>query len=300
MSKLTAPMAAALLAALISAGYLWQQLRAERALTAQRQEQNTSLQDQVAQLELRLQRAAAMVALPTRPPQAAASSAPVPIAAVAEVIPAAVRDRQMLTSAAVNRTRMAVLFPDIEKVLGLTAEESDALAELLRTNPSDAAIEAQLGAKAPQWQEYKVSVEARRRTSELQQMLARSTHPLTDQQVQQLVPTIVTEQQRTAQEALARGPRPTDPRARLDFDEESLKATEARYRRIITASRNFMSTEQVTLMQSSQNRLLATQRANLQVQRAQVEAGGNAAATMSREYLVPADVAGPQVVGGPN
>jgi hypothetical protein len=224
----------------------------------------------------------------------------VPIAAVAEVIPAAVRDRQMLTSAAVNRTRMAVLFPDIEKVLGLTAEETEALAELLRTNPSDAAIEAQLGAKAAQWQEYKVSVEARRRTSELQQMLARSTHPLTDQQVQQLVPTIVAEQQRTAQEALARGPRPTDPRAQLDFDEESLKATEARYRRIITASRDFMSSEQVTLMQSSQNRLLATQRANLQVQRAQVEAGGNAAATMSREYLVPADVTGPPVVGGTN
>ncbi len=195
---------------------------------------------------------------------------------------------------------MAVMFPDIEKVLGLTAEEADALAQLLRTNPSDAAIEAQLGAKAAQWQEYKVSVEARRRTSELQQMLARSSYPLSEQQVQQLVPTIVAEQKRTAEEAVARGPRPTDPRARLDFDDESLKATEARYRRIITASRNFMSSEQVALMQSSQNRLLATQRANLQVQRAQVEAGGNAAATVSPQYFVPADVAGTPVVIVPN
>src|SRR5690606_35050624 len=119
MSKLTAPMAAALLAALISAGYLWQQLRAERALTAQWQEQNTSLQDQVAQLELRLQRATAIVLLPMHLPQAGACGAPPPIAVPAVVIPADVRDRQMLTSAAVNKSRMAVLFPDIEKVLRL-------------------------------------------------------------------------------------------------------------------------------------------------------------------------------------
>jgi hypothetical protein len=61
-----------------------------------------------------------------------------------------------------------------------------------------------------------------------------------------------------------------------------------------------MSSEQVALMQSSQQRLLATQRANLQVQRAQVEAGGNAAATVSPQYFVPADVAGPPVVIAPN
>jgi len=298
MPKLTAPLAAGLLASVIAAGYLWQQLHAEREMSATWQERVAKLQEQVAQLELRLQRSSAMVAPPTQPPQSASAGSS-PTAAVSAETEAATRG-QRVASAATNRALLRALFPDIEKVLGLTAEEAEALAELLRTNATDAAIEAQLGAKAAQWQEYKVSLEARRRTSELQQMLARSSHPLSEQQVEQLVPTIVSEQQRTAQEAIARGPRPSDPRAQLDYDEESLRATEARYKRIITASRGFMSSEQVALMQSSQNRLLATQRANLQVQRAQVEAGGDAAATRSPQYFVPADVAGPPVVSTPN
>jgi hypothetical protein len=205
MPKLTAPLAAGLLATVITAGYLWQQLRAERELAAQWQEQATKLQEQVAQLELRLQRPAAMAALTTPPPQVAAAGSP-PTAAIAAATAAAARGQQVLP-AAVNKAMMAAMYPDIEKVLGLTAEEFDALAQLLRTNATDAAIEAQLGAKAAQWPEYKVSLEARRRTSELQQMLARSSHPLSEQQVQQLVPTIVAEQKRTAEEAIARGPR---------------------------------------------------------------------------------------------
>ncbi len=299
MPKLIAPLAAGLAVAVITAGYLWQQLRAERELAASWQQQVTELQEHVAQLERRLQRPAASDRRPALQPQVAVASPP-PGSAVTTPAPAAAVGVRMADSAARNKAWLAMMYPDVEKVLDLTAEEADALAQLLGTIPSDAAVQAHLGSKAGLWQEYMVTVEARRRTSELQQMLARSSYPLSDQQVQQLVPTIVAEQQRTAQEANARGPRPSDPRARLDFDEESLKATEARYRRIVAAARNFMSTEQVALMESSQNRLLATQRANLQVQRAQLEAGGNTAATWSQQYAVPAEVVGPPVVAGGN
>lgn len=297
MPRLIVPLAAALAVAAITAGYLWQQLRAERELAASWQQQVTGLQQQVAQLEQRLQAPAATVRPVPQPQVAAASPQPV----TADPAPApGVAGRRIVDPAARNKAWLAMMYPDVEKVLDLTAAEADALAQLLGTLPPDAAVEAQLGSKAGLWQEYKVTVEARRRTSELQQMLARSSHPLSDQQVQQLVPTIVAEQQRTAQEAIARGPRPADQRARLEYDEESLRATEARYRRIGAAARSFMSTEQVTLMESSQNRALATQRANLQVQRAQLEAGGNTAATWSQEYAVPVDVVLPPAVAGGN
>ena len=141
MPKLIAPLAAGLAVAVITAGYLWQQLRAERELAASWQQQVTGLQEQVAQLEQRLQRPAASDQRSVPQPQVAVASPPQDTA-VTMPAPAAAVGVRMADSAARTRALLTVVYPDIDKVLDLTAEETEALAQLLGSTSSEAAIEA--------------------------------------------------------------------------------------------------------------------------------------------------------------
>lgn len=172
------------------------------------------------------------------------------------------------------QTAMSRLYPDLDKALGINPEEAGSLVQLMMRNAPQAEIEALIGpTKAAQLQEYQTTIESRRRMNDLKVTLAQSIYPLTDAQIDRLGPTSRAEQVRRDGELRARI-RPTDARAQLDFDEETIRSTEASYGRVIAAARSVLSPEQLGIIQNSRNSVVASQRINLQTRRARLAAGG--------------------------
>lgn len=275
MPRLTLLFAATTIFAGVIAVHLWQQLHAERQLTAQ-------LREQIAQPRPQLPEQYATVPAPriveqASPPATVAESASrpaVPSAAVQITLPAG----NSMSAVRVGELAMRSMFPDLDKALNLSPEEAGELVQLLLRNAPQPEIDALIGqARAQQLQEYQKTLESRRRLNDLRTTLAQSSYPMTDQQLDQLAPVSRAEQLRRDEELRAR-PRPTDPRAQLDFDEETIKATEASYGRVIAAARSILSPEQLGIMQSSMNNVVSSQRANLQSRRARLAAGGSGAA----------------------
>ncbi len=98
--------------------------------------------------------------------------------------------------------------------------------------------------------------------------------PLTDAQAEPLLATVLAEGKRRRDETAARVP-PTDPRARLDFEEETLRLLQESYDRIVSSAQTYLSAQQLAVMKNSMTQQAALQRALLRARRTQMEAGGS-------------------------
>jgi hypothetical protein len=275
MSKLTSVFAATTLVAGVSTAYLWQQLREARDQLVQLQEQRI-VKPAPGQPAPRVADPVAVVqpATPAAPPVLTTSAAPLP-ARMPTTLPPELSERL----ARVTQTAMGRLYPELDKALGLTPEEANSLAQLMARNAQQAEIDALIGpGRAQQLQDYQKTLESRRRMNDLKTTLAQSSYPLSDAQMDRLGPVSRAEQVRRDEDLRART-RPTDPRAQLDFDEETIKATEASYGRVIAAARSVLSPEQLGIMQNSMNSVVTGQRVSLQTRRARLAAGGNVEST---------------------
>jgi hypothetical protein len=276
MSKLTALFAATTLVTGVSLVYLWQQLHDAREQVAQMQRERYMQPGLSAPAPPATEPgAASQAAPPAAPPGLTTSAAPLP-ARVPTPMPGPMPAEVSQALARINQTAMSRLYPDLDKALGLNPEEANSLVQLLMRNAPQAEIDALIGpVKAQELQDFQKTIESRRRMNDLKVTLAQSSFPLTDAQVDRLGATSRAEQVRRDEDLRARI-RPTDPRAQLDFDEETIRATEASYGRVIAAARSVLSPEQLGIMQNSMNSVVASQRINLQTRRARLAAGGYA------------------------
>lgn len=84
--------------------------------------------------------------------------------------------------------------------------------------------------------------------------------------------TVLAEGKRRREEITSRVA-PTDPRARLDFEEETIKLLEESHARLISSTQAYLSPQQVAVMRNSMANQVSMQKATLRARRAQVEAG---------------------------
>lgn len=279
--------------AVIIAGYLVVELRAERRSVAQ-------LRERVAALEAAVPAAAPaavtppVAALPQPPPEieVAQPGTPAPVAAAAP--PAApppspaVPKQQVLVMrpdgkpdsdpTAGARAILHLLYGDVEKELGLSADQMNALVQLTaRGNSTPAEIDAAIGGKYPMLQELSLKGDVTRRVTQLRSSLASSAHPLNDLQAEQLNAAMMEEFRRKNSEIAART-KPTDPADLLDFEDQNIRINETSNRRLIAAAQSHLAAEQIAVLKSTMDMLLNAQRRTLQTRRARFEAGGSAAA----------------------
>jgi hypothetical protein len=286
MARSRLPTAIAIGVAVIIAGYLAWQLRAERQAVAQ-------LQERAAALELEqpsMATAAATLPAAVQPEPAPATettaSAPPPVSGKAPA-PAAARQQIIVMRpdgtpdpdpTAGTRALIRMFWGDIEKDLGFSAEEMNALVQLVaRGDATPAEFDAVTGGRYAQLQERQWAGLADNKITQLRSSLASSTHPLTDQQAGRLSSAMMAESRRTDGEFAAHS-KPTEPRALLDYEEQRVRITEASNERLIAAARSYLAPEQVAVMQSSMSTLINSQRRSLQTRRLRVEAGGSGAA----------------------
>lgn len=300
MSKLTTVFAATSLALAVVSGYLWQQLREERAINAQ-------LNDRPVVPEVRVAPEVRIVSNPVADPDPAPATPPPPLpppqtaptfivmqGGASLITPGnEVNSRQM---------RMNLTYPDLAEQLGMTPEQAEALFDFLQEQQSDLAaasmaagagtqdaaefqrlrdnlvqqqeadLAAHLGpAHQQQWEQYKPTLEARRRISELHYIGASSGEPITDSQKQRLLNTILAEQQRRAGEESLRAYPNMDQRAKLDMELQNLKGREESYRRTQESASAYLTPAQFAVMKSSQDRLIESSRRALEAQRAALE-----------------------------
>ncbi len=300
MSRLATLFAATTVIVGIAAVHLWQQLRAERELTAQlraRPEASTTLASGQP-LPTGGVPAGSPAVVATALPPAAGVPAPANAASFAPV-----NAEKPRTSAKFVQLQMR--YPGLAKELGLTSEEAEAFYDLLMKQEADlrpavllrslqgsngaidmrelqrrrtelektqaAELEAQLGpARSRQWQEYQKTVEARRRVNELTMTLS-TTSPLTEEQSAPLLANVMAEHKRRTEEQTLRGPAPADPRGQLDYEEQTLKEREESNRRTLAFARSFLTQEQLAVMQASMTRANDNTRTTLQARRERLE-----------------------------
>lgn len=235
MKKLVVGLTIAVLAASVLATNMWLDLRAERSRARE-------LATQVSAAEARqLVRA---VAEPTPAAAAVAKASPPAVPPAPAAAPAARQPDKPKADSPLSgileamttpegkdamrgmmRTMMAQLYPDIEKELGLTAQEKQQLFDLLADEgqgttdlilgaqdpremqrrmveaelAQEAKVSALLGSKYPKWEEYQSTSQARLQVDQLRRSLAVAGNPLSDPQSQQLVAAFAVEQRRAAQ-----------------------------------------------------------------------------------------------------
>jgi hypothetical protein len=298
MSKLTTVFAATSLALAVVSGWLWQQLREERAINAQ-------LNDRPVVPEVRTAPEVRMVVNPVADPEPAPATPPPPLP------PPQTAPTIIVTQGGVNmpgndasilQRQMNFVYPDLAEQLGMTPEQAEALFDLLQKQQSalvaaslaagagtqdaaefqrlrdnlvqqqEADLAAHLGpAHQQQWEQYRPTLEARRRISELHNMVASSGDPITSAQKQQLLNTILAEQQRRAGEESLRAYPNMDQRAKLDMELQNLKGREESYRRTQQSASAYLTPAQFAAMKTSQDRLIESSRRALEAQRAALE-----------------------------
>jgi hypothetical protein len=234
-------------------GFLFLELRAERAAAAQLRERVAQLSGTVpSTTSLATGPGTASAALPSA---SSAGDAPQP----ANPLPIAAR---------------AIFSEAIRRELELTKEQGEEFVRLLRSNGSDADYVALIGGeKYEQYQEIQRAQSRAQRVGQLRTTLADTRHPLTDGQAAQLDQLLAAEQRRRAEDTKAR-PRPTEPRALLDYDETTLRATQAATERMIADARAFLSFEQAAMLESQLTGTLSQQEDNLRLRRAQLGVDG--------------------------
>jgi hypothetical protein len=294
MSKPTSLFAAISLALAVVSIVLWQQLRDERALTAQLREQaaHPALLQVVPEV------------LTTATPAPASASAPAPAMAPTDVTaqaPARVVASPLIIDPRNKQATMALRYPDLAQQLGLTPEQAEALYDFLLKQQADqrthtlimgtggqvsgqsrreiedfarqqeADLEAYLGPASQLWKQYEPTLEARRRISELRAMVESSGEPLTEVQKQPLLNTILAEQQRRAQEEQLLTYPNMDQHAKMEMAMQNLKGREQSYQRIVNSASAYLTASQLATMKAAMDRQIQNERAVLKAQLAQVE-----------------------------
>jgi hypothetical protein len=165
--------------------------------------------------------------------------------------------------------------------------------EQRRQNESEVA--ALLGsAKAQEWQSYQKTMPARTQVRELSTMLASSSNPLRQEQVQPLVDAIAAEQQRRSTElprpaVRSADGRPATPMDRTAMMEENLKRVEQYNQRMHDAAALHLSSQQLERFDQILKQQLEMQRANLSMMRARAAVEAHGGTTVSTTgALVPA------------
>lgn len=241
-------------------GYLFQQLRVERAARA-------GLQDQVSALQLALQ-AAQSAAVPASAMAPPVGNLPAPAASTIE--PPVTRPA--FTPPPFELDPRKMIYPEFSSDLGLPASQAEALTKSLQQSAPDAEILALLGPKYTEFKAFMDAPDAGRMTDDLRRMLAMTDHPLTDEQARQLVPSIVAEVGRVKGEIVPPGDM-SDPRAQMRFLEDLAQAHQASSARIIEAARGYLDPQQVFALQSLYGRQLGSERQRLDMRRAQQQGG---------------------------
>lgn len=274
MSRSAVALASMALVTGIIAIYLWQELRAERALAAQQQA-----------LPPRLERQPAVQLTATRGAQASPAFGEVPGSRASDVAPrpevprtpAPAADKPLYVLAGVgpaDESRIASelgksRYPDVEKEVGLDPSEADALFLMVFRNAREPDVEQRLGSARYQlWKDYQSTRDSSRVVNTLRTNLAASSDPLRDEQVKALTGTILAEQRRRTTELRQRMFPTRDPREQMDQDEQGINISEASYGRIVEAAGSYLSAQQLFVMQNSMNQLIALQRRSLAERRA--------------------------------
>lgn len=298
MSRLTALAAVAMLGAGFTATWLWQ--HRQRAPAALLQASASVPMPQTAEPVV----TTTVLAAPVQAASAqAASDAPLPPTSAAAAYDIAMRKLNPNYIGVVNGKSgaMQLAYPDLARELNITSQQAEALYDLLMKHQaelsglrgvgSDATamleleraraellarqkseLDAAIAGREQQWQEYQPTLDARRRVSELTNMVA-TTSPLSDAQARLLVATVVREQRIRADEQAARGTPADNPLARLEFAEQNQTSREQSNRRTVDAMRSHLTEQQLTIMENAMDGMNRQIRASLQAERARLEAG---------------------------
>lgn len=133
--------------------------------------------------------------------------------------------------------------------------------------------------------EYPALAEARRGVDTYGALVA-TTSPFTDEQASSLLETLAAEYKRHSEEYRGRAYTPGYLRevqwlgpnghygysyGHLEFEEESIKATEESHRRVLDSARDYLDAEQLAVIQDNMTRNVARARANLEERRKRLE-----------------------------
>jgi hypothetical protein len=168
---------------------------------------------------------------------------------------------------------LALFSPAIQKEMGLTAQKADEFRRLLREG-SSADLAAFLGPdRYGQYQEIQRIMRRAQQVGQLRTSLSNGVHALADAQAAQLDTLLEAEQRRRVVADKGRA-RPTEPRARLEYDEALLKETQAGNERVLAGMRWFLSPEQIAVLRNQLGGNTSAQLDSLRSQRATLDAGG--------------------------
>jgi hypothetical protein len=277
----------------ILALHFWSQVRDDRKLIA-------ALEQQMKQLSAA--RTADSVPLAAGP-----ASQPVPVVPTSTSVPPQVAPVHPSPTVAVNASPVrvstcedmlavqkrsaATTTAELSAELRLGPAESPRFAELLEAQAiaalpcasggastlSTEQLQAQLLAllgpgRFEQMQEFNAVSKNRQNMTTLRTQLSDIGAPLNDEQARQLAATLVEENRRSRREASS-PVAPTEPHARLTYEEENLRLTEQRYERVLKAAQIYLSPEQLALLRGNLTRTASSVRDNVARMRASVEAG---------------------------
>jgi hypothetical protein len=273
----------------ILAFHFWNQVREGNRLTAELRQQVEELKAaRVADAGRRaasgaaLQTAVVPVAAPMSGPPVAqglpgSPNAPAPVAAVnCDAMLARAKQSASLATA----TTAAELNLSPAETLRVTEiREAQMTATLpcggstLNPEQLQAQLEAILGpVRFEQLQELNATNSTRQNMTTLASQLTAIGVPLDEQQARQLSTTILDENRRSRREATSTVA-PSDPYARLAYEEENLRLTEARYERTLRAAQSYLRPEQLAQLRVNTTRQLELMREILKRMRASVDAG---------------------------
>lgn len=277
------------LIAVIAAVYLWVQLRAGNREIAE-------LRQQVQQLQVAQGMGAALVPVTADAggvqSMPASAVAPVAMAAATVAAPPVAQPMGLAMDCDAQRTQMRALLarsnasmvtelklsPDeAERILDIQAAQAALMPACARPDSGAEPLEAQLQAvlgpvRYEQWQEYNTAVSTRQNIATLRNQLATASAPLDAEQEKQLMATIMEENRRTRAISGTATP-PTEPHARLAYEEQALRLTEDRFERVVTAAQAYLRPSQIAQLQGNMTRQISAMQANVARIRASVEAG---------------------------
>jgi hypothetical protein len=148
-------------------------------------------------------------------------------------------------------------------------EQQRVYEEIKRKN--DAELQAALGPKYSDWQEYQNSMWSRSQVMQLRETMAGSAEPLREDQLKPLVQALSREQQQMQMNTV-RAQYPAGfagPEAQLRMQEEWLERTAQSHERIRNAVSSLLSPTQMQQLQEQQDQERKMQELNLRMQRAQ-------------------------------
>jgi hypothetical protein len=169
---------------------------------------------------------------------------------------------------------LQLLYGDVEKALGLTPEEMDALLNLIArgTASTPEELDAVTGGKYAQLQDLQRQGTAANRVVALRNSLASSSQPITDIQAGKLQADLLEAHRRLDRE-MATQPRPAEPRALLEYEDLRRRITDAAYDAAIESARSYLTPQQIAHWQAQLETSSNQERRDRELRRLRLEAG---------------------------